>query len=509
MAAEPAPTPGRTGIAAAGAGGTTSASRVARVGRGTQALAVQAEGDTETADATATEGNAGTQLPSLATDDSSTAGQDSIAVQGTQGQVNGLAGFSEDDLRNRVQDMQRQGMTNGDIAGAFQGAMQGNGFGGPGGGFGGDGGGFGGPGGGGPGGGGPGGGGPVGGRGGGGGGGFRGGGGGGGFGFRGQNPNAWHGSVGYQGSDSALNADARSFTGTPIIKPQADRNQLVISLTGTPYIPHLMAANPKQFLFFSLTESRNTTPSTAQVIVPTLAQRFGDLTPAFQAQPTYGVPVFDPKYGTAYGKSQTNDPCDPRIGSIGGDLSPTACVPMSELNPAALALMNTYYPQPNITPNSLYDNYQANFPGSSHSSQVSGRYNRSFGNAPVRGQGRPNRIQQRNAPPTLRQSIAENFAYSHSATANSSFSPLLSGSSLTNGYSFTSSYTVGYGRINSTASLGWNRSRSITTNYFTNGPVNPAIDGINGNAAPASMSAIRRSTTTPSTSVSHRSVRAA
>jgi trimeric autotransporter adhesin len=469
----------------AATGGRTpaAAGAVARVGRGTQALAVQSNEDPEQADATATQGNTGTQLPSLATDDVSTAATDSIAVSGQQGQINGLAGFSEDDLRNRVQDMQRQGMTNGDIAGAFQGAVAGQGFGGPGGGFGGEGGGFGGPGGG-PGGGfggGGGGGGGFGGRGGGGGG--RGGGGGfggGGFGgFRGQNPNAWHGTVGYTGSDSALNADARSFTGTPIVKPQSDRNSLVISLTGTPYIPHLLAANPKQFLFFSLSETRNTTPSTAQIIVPTQAQRFGDLTPAFQAQPTYGVPVYDPKTGKPYG----NVNCDPRI--LAYDASPTMCIPLSEINTSGQTLMNTYYPLPNIAPNSLYDNYQANFPGSSHSSQVSGRYNRSFGATPVRGQRGAGgargggqggaRGQNRNAPPTLRQSIAENFAYSHSASANSNFSPLLGGSSVSNGYSFTSSYTVGYGRINSTASLGWNRSRSFTSNYFTNSASNPAV----------------------------------
>ena len=53
--------------------------------------------------------------------------------------------------------------------------------------------------------------------------------------------------------------------------------------------------------------------------------------------------------------------------------------------------------------------------------------------------------------------------------------PLGDRSSVTNGYSFTSSYTVGYGRINSTATLGWNRSRAIATNYFTNGLVNPAL----------------------------------
>ena len=73
-------------------------------------------------------------------DDTSALANDSIAVNGHQGQINGLAGFSQDDLRNRIQDMQRQGLGNGDIAGALQGVMQAGTFGGPGGGPGGGGG---------------------------------------------------------------------------------------------------------------------------------------------------------------------------------------------------------------------------------------------------------------------------------------------------------------------------------------------------------------------------------
>ena len=118
--------------------------------------------------------------------------------------------------------MQRNGFNNGDIAGTLSSVMQTGTFpAGPGG-----------PGGGGPGGGGPGGGGFGGG--GGGGGGFGGGGGGGGGGgvgagggfgggfggFRGQNPNAWHGTVTYTGSDSDLNA-------TPVLHRNADREAAV------------------------------------------------------------------------------------------------------------------------------------------------------------------------------------------------------------------------------------------------------------------------------------------
>ena len=139
---------------------------------------------------------------------------------------------------------------------------------------------------------------------------------------------------------------------------------------------------------------------------------------------------------------------------------------------------------PNITPTGTQDNYQTITTGESHSSQVSARYNRSFGATPTRGGrgagggGRAAagaRGQTRNAPPVLRQSIAENFAYSHSAGASQNYSPSLGGETESDGYSFTSSYTVGYGRINSTASAGWNRSRSTASNYFTNGTANPAV----------------------------------
>jgi len=143
------------------------------VGRGTQALAVQGSTESDQTDASTSAGNSDTLLPSLgavAGDDSSASSNESIAVVGQQGQINGLATFSQDDLQNRIGDMQRNGFTNGDIAGTLSGVMQSGTFpAGPGG-----------PGGGGGFGGGPGGGGPGGGGGFGGGGGARGGGGGGG-----------------------------------------------------------------------------------------------------------------------------------------------------------------------------------------------------------------------------------------------------------------------------------------------------------------------------------------
>jgi len=487
-----------------GAGGGAGGARrsVTNQARGTQSLDVQSGDDQGLMDATAGSVSGDVSVPSIggfAGGDDPAAATDSIAVTGQQGQINGLAMFSEGDLQGRIREMQANGFGNGDIAGALTGAMQTGTFGGPNGGPG-AGGGFGGPGGG-PGGfGGGGGGGFRGGGGGGGGGGFRGGGGGGGRGgfggpggFRGQNPNAWHGTVGYNGFNNAINATPFSVTGIPLPKPDRSQNSLTASFTGTPFIPHLIAANPKQFMFVTISETRASSPSSAQYLVPTLAQRYGDLTPAYQvgtplggtsANPNTNI-VYDPFLSTPGNpKAYGNTNCDPRLLAI--DPNPTACIPVTELNSAAQTLLANYYPLPNINATGTQDNFQANFPGSSHSSQVSARFNRSFGAQPTRGRGGfggggfgggpgGGGGQNRNVPLVLRQSIAENFSYSHSATASSNFSPLLGGHSTSEGYSFSSSYTIGYGRLNNSASLSWNRSAGLASNFFTNGAANPAV----------------------------------
>jgi trimeric autotransporter adhesin len=415
-------------------------------GRGVQSLSVE-DINGNTLDASTGSGDLGVQIPTVGGIDSSdpSLASDTLAVSGAQGQTNGLAGLSQDQLQQRIQEFQQQaqangGDVNGQIAIGLGGLMGGNGFGGPGGG---PGGGFGGPGGG---------------RGGGGGG--RGGGGG----FRGMNPTQPHGSFAYTGSNNALNAIPFSVQGTPVPNPPGDTNTLIASITGTPFIPHLTKPNPKQFVFLSVQETRNTSSSISSAIVPTAAERSGD----FSGLPT----IYNPATGAPFG------------GGTGcANTSSTNCIPTASISNAAQALLS-YYPLPNITPTGAQNNFQTITTGSTHSSQISARYNRSFGQAPTRGGGRGGggaggargggQRQNQNAPKVLRQSIAENFAYSHSASATPSFSPLLGGKSSTEGYSFASSYTIGYGRINSTATLNWNRSHSLGSNYFTNATVNPA-----------------------------------
>ncbi|MDE3103916.1 MAG: carboxypeptidase regulatory-like domain-containing protein [Acidobacteriota bacterium] len=426
----------------------TAGERNSNRGPGLQALSLSG-GAADLADASAGTSISGVQMPSLAGAEGSDnlLATDSVTVRGANGQTNGLAGISQDDLQQRIQDVQalaqRMGFNANDvsnaIAGALGGLMQGGGFGG---GFGGD---FGGPRGG------------FGGR------------GGGLGGMRGLNPSQPHGSFGYTGAYSALNANSFSVTGTPIPKPAANRNSFVASLTGSPYLPGLTRPNPKQFLFLSAQQTRSTTPTSTQLIVPTAAQRLGDLTGA-------GT-VYDPATGQPYGATR----CSSALAAL--DASPTACLPQTELSAAGQALLS-YYPLPNVASTGTADNYQANTIATAHSTQISARFNRSFGSSPAGfgglagfggfGGGRRQQPSQ-NTPPSLRQSISESFSYSHAASDAQSFAPQLSGKSMSEGYNLSSGYTLGYGRFNNTATLAWNRSRSTSTNLFTNTAMNPAV----------------------------------
>ncbi|MDP9039145.1 MAG: carboxypeptidase-like regulatory domain-containing protein, partial [Acidobacteriota bacterium] len=107
---------------------------VARVGRGSQVVTMASNQQGVGArDATWGPGNAGgAGLPSLGPGaEDASAASDTVAVSGAAGQTNGLAGINEDDIRQRIEEMQRRGGGNGDIAGMLMGAMAGGGLGPP------------------------------------------------------------------------------------------------------------------------------------------------------------------------------------------------------------------------------------------------------------------------------------------------------------------------------------------------------------------------------------------
>ncbi len=387
----------------------------AGIGRGIQALSVSGDGLT-IADASAGATNAGAQMPSLAgLGGSEAVASDSVNVNGAMGQTNGLASYSEDDIRQRVQDAiaqaQRQGGAVGDmantVAGMLGGMMGGGGFGGPGGG----------------------------GRGG------RGGGGFGGGGFRGFNPTQPHGSVFYQGGNSALNATNFSLTGAPVANPAASTNRFGVSFTGSPSIPGLVKANPKQFIFFNVAGVRNITPLNLYATVPTSAERIGDFTGLTQTVGGVTTPVtlYDPATGQPFAKNQ---------------------VPVS---PQAAALLN-YYPAPNIAATGRQGyNYQTITTGANNSTSAALRFVRNFGQNNAIG----SRRQQRSGPASLRQNINFNGSYAHGALDNRNVFLPLGGATETNGYGVTAGYTIGYGALTNNASINWNRSHSMLRNYFT------------------------------------------
>jgi trimeric autotransporter adhesin len=397
-------------------------------GDGVEATDASTNGGTE---------NAGAQLPSLAGVGGDSAAADSVTVNGAMGQTNGLAGYSEDDIRQRVQDAiaqaQRQGGAAGDMAnvvvGMLGGMMGGGGFGGPGGG--------------GPGGGGGGG---RGGRG--------GGGGGGGGGFRGFNPTQPHGAVFYQGGNGALDATNFSLTGAPVIKPAYSTNRFGLSFTGSPSIPGLVKASTKQFIFLNVTGQRNITPSNLYGTVPTVAQRQGDfsalLHPANGGTPTQ---LYDPTTGAV----------------IPGNVFANAGLSVS---PQAAALLK-YYPAPNIpTTGRQGYNYQTITTAGNNAATAALRYVRNFGQSSGFGGGRR---QAANASKTLRQNINFNGSYSHTAADNRIIFLPLGGATETDGYGVTAGYTIGYGRLTNNASINWNRSHSMARNYFTN--INDPLTG--------------------------------
>ena len=395
----------------------TSASANAGIARGIQALSIS--GDTAgLADASGGGGNAGAQMPSLAgLGGSDAAGSDSVTVNGAMGQTNGLADYSEDDIRQRIQDAiaqaQRQGGAVGDMANTVAGmigGMMGGGFGGRGGG------------------------GPGGGRGG------RGGGFGGG-GFRGFNPTQAHGSVFYQGGNSALDATNFSLTGAPVVKPAAATNRFGLTFTGSPFIPGLVKPSPKQFVFLNVTGVRNITPSNLYATVPTLAERNGNFSGLTQTVGSVTTPLtlYNPATGQPFFDNQ---------------------VPVS----AQAAALLKYYPAPNIAATGRQGyNYQTITTAGSNTTSAALRFVRNFGQNSTFG----SRRQQSNGPATLRQNINFNGSYSHSASDNRNVFLPLGGTTATDGYGITAGYTIGYGKLTNNASINWNRSHSMLRNYFT------------------------------------------
>ena len=403
--------------------------------RGLQSLSLSA-GGLDGSNASANEGASGTAMPTLAgVGDSAT---ESVAVSGQQGTTNGLANFSEDEIRQRIEDAVAQGRASGmipqggdptsAIVGMLGGMMGGPGPGGPGGGRGG--------------------------RGGGG----RGGGSGSGA-FRNFNPSQPHGSISYQVANSALNSAPWLPDLLPQPNPSAYQNRYGLTLAASPYIPGLTKPNTKQFVFLNLTGQKNLTQFTATGRVPTTLERAGNFSASTVGSDDTPVQLYNPTTGQP----------------IASNNLVTAGLAIS---PAAQALL-AYYPAPNIPLNAEGYNYETVSNGGNNNVAINGRYVRNFGqatNTPIGsfggsggGSGRRSGggSANSNLPPTLHQNINVGYNFSHSARDNRNIFLPLGGANASDGNAVNAGYVVSYGRLSNNASVTWNRLNSETRNYFT------------------------------------------
>jgi hypothetical protein len=423
---------------AATTGGTGAA-------QGLQGLSLSA--GEEAADASKGSGNAGAAMPTVAgIGDQAT---DSVAVTGQTGQTNGLAGFSEDEIRQRVEDAVAQGRASGmipqggDPTNAIVGMLGGMMGGGGGGGFGG----------------------PGGGRGG------RGGGGGSGA-FRNFNPAQPHGSIFYQGGNSALNSAPWSPDLVAVANPSAYSNRYGVTLAASPYIPGLTKPNTKQFMFLNLTGQKNLNAFLATGRVPTALEREGNFSESTITVPGTTTPqvvqIYDPKTGLP----------------LANDTVPTASVCTAAetcIQPQAMALLN-YYPLPNIPTNVQGNNYQTVSNAGTNNVAINARYVRTLGGSTATpfgsfgggGGGGRRGAGNSNAPPSLRQNINLSYNYSHSASDQRNIFLPLGGATESDGNAVNVGYTIGYGRLSNNASVTWNRLNAATRNYFTNTANDPS-----------------------------------
>lgn len=151
------------------------------------------------------------------------------------------------------------------------------------------------------------------------------------------------GSLGAQINASPFDARPYSLTGLPVAKASYSRVMGVATLGGPLKIPHILRNGPTFFVGYQWT--RNSAASTISGLVPTMAQRAGDLsgTPVTIVDPSTGAPI-------------------------------TGAVPVSSQARALLGL----YPLPNLGGNTSY-NYQTQVLTNMHADALQSKLDRSFG----------------------------------------------------------------------------------------------------------------------------------
>jgi hypothetical protein len=157
--------------------------------------------------------------------------------------------------------------------------------------------------------------------------------------------------------NSSLNARSYSLSGVESPKPFYNAITGAVDAGGPLKIPRLLPHGPNFFAAYQWT--RNQTELNETGLVPTVAERTGDLSGLVNAEGN-PVTIYNPFTGLAYNGNQIP------AGNAPGDLSPQAA-----------ALLESY-PTPNIANNSVY-NYQAPVLNDSHQDVVQLRLDKTLG----------------------------------------------------------------------------------------------------------------------------------
>ena len=157
----------------------------------------------------------------------------------------------------------------------------------------------------------------------------------------------YNGNIGMTVDNSTLDARSFSLTGQDTPKPVYNHLTGMASFGGPIKIPHLLKNGPLLIVHYQWTRNRNASIDTG--LVPTLAERSGDLSQLANA-------IFDPRTGSPF---------------------PGNIIPQSRMSPQATALLN-YYPLPNFAGSSQY-NYQIPIVGDTHQDSLQSRVNKTIG----------------------------------------------------------------------------------------------------------------------------------
>ncbi|MEO6829145.1 MAG: carboxypeptidase regulatory-like domain-containing protein [Acidobacteriaceae bacterium] len=155
--------------------------------------------------------------------------------------------------------------------------------------------------------------------------------------------NNFHGQLFELNRNNYLTA-RNAFSGPSI--PYLMRNEFGGQVGGPVWIPKVYNGRNRTFFFVDLEGIRENSFAAPQYIVPTTAQRGGDLSTLADAQ---GAPIkiYDPVSTTLVGGAYTRT-------QFAYNGTPNVIAP-NRLNPVSQKILNTYMPQPNIANSSFYE----------------------------------------------------------------------------------------------------------------------------------------------------------